>query len=90
MLLANNPRFINEYKTWSAKIDKIKDEKIKKELEDLLRKLVEAVRAVDLQHQEILVLHRMPDGLNESKGDLVSIRKKIHDRLASCERAGLL
>jgi hypothetical protein len=90
MLLANNPRFLNEYKVWSSKIDKIKDERIKKELEDLLRKLVEAVRAIDLQHQEILVLHRMPDGLGESKGDLVSIRKKIQLKLDSCEKAGLL
>lgn len=90
MLLANNPRFLNEYKNWSAKIDRVKDEKSKKELEDLLKKLVEAVRSIDLQHQEILVLHRMPDSLGESKGDLNSIRKKIHAKLESCERAGLL
>lgn len=90
MLLANNPRFLNEYKTWSAQIDSIKDEKIKKDLEGMLRQLVEAVRAIDLQHQEILTLHRMPEGLGESKGDLSSIRKKIHDKLESCKRAGLL
>lgn len=90
MLLANNPRFINEYKTWSSQIDKIKDEKIKKDLEVMLRQLVETVRSIDLQHQEILTLHRMPDSLGESKGNLSSIRKKISDKLESCKRAGLL
>lgn len=90
MLLANNPRFLNEYKQWSSQIDKVKDEKIKKDLEDMLKKLVEMVRTIDLQHQEIVVLHRMPDSLNESKGDLISIRKKIQDKLETCKRAGLL
>lgn len=90
MLLADNPRFVAEYKEWSEKINRIKDERIKKELEDLLRKLIEAVRAIDLQHQEILVLHRMPESLAESKSNLTSIRKKINNRLESCERAGLL
>ena len=90
MLLANNPRFVTEYKTWAEQIDKVKDEKIKKDLEDMLRQLVESVRAIDLQHQEILVLHRMPESLGESKGNLNSIRKKIQDKLDSCKRAGLL
>ena len=90
MLLANNPRFLNEYKEWSSKIARVKDERVKGELEDLLRKLVEAVKAIDLQHQEILVLHRIPDSVSESKSSLVSIRKKLYARLENCERAGLL
>lgn len=90
MLLADNPRFVNEYKTWAAQIDSIKDEKTKKDLQGMLRQLVEAVRAIDLQHQEILVLHRMPEGLGESKGDLTAIRKRITAKLESCKKAGLL
>lgn len=90
MLLANNPRFLNEYKQWAGQVEKIKDEKIKKDLETMLRQLVEAVRTIDLQHQEILILHRMPDSLGESKGDLNAIRKRIHDKLETCKKTGLL
>jgi hypothetical protein len=90
MLLSKSERFLNEYKTFSEKISRITDERIKNDLTQLLNNLVNAVKSIDQQHQELVAIHRMPEAIGESQSNLLSIRKKIFEKISQAEKAGLI
>lgn len=50
MRLADSPKFQKEYKEFRDAIDKISDQKIKLELEKLLKNLIFEVRMLDSKH----------------------------------------
>jgi|688.fasta_scaffold05710_16 hypothetical protein len=79
--LLKNERFQSEYRGWKTKIDGIEDNGIKTELQELLNKLVNEVRRLDNQHQELATSHHMPVGVNEIKSNITEIRKKILKKL---------
>jgi hypothetical protein len=89
MLLSNNSRFIQEYKELSEKISKITDENKKTELNDLLKKLVAEVKAIDSDHQQLAFGSKLPTDAAERKQNLIIIRKNLFDKVKDCERAGL-
>jgi hypothetical protein len=90
MLLSNNPKFISEYKDLSEKISKISNEDKKNELNDLLKKLVAEVKAIDSDHQELVFSPKLSTDAVERKQNLAAIRKKLFDRIKDCEQAGLI
>jgi hypothetical protein len=90
MLLSNNPRFIQEYKDLSEKISKISNEDKKNELNDLLKKLVAEVKAIDADHQQLAFSPKLSTDAVERKQNLITIRKNLFDKVKDCERAGLI
>jgi hypothetical protein len=90
MLLSNNPRFIKEYKELSEKIFKISNEDKKNELNDLLKKLVAEVKAIDSDHQELVFSPKLSSDAVDRKQNLITIRKNLFDKIKDCERAGLI
>jgi hypothetical protein len=90
MLLSNNPRFISEYKELSEKISKISNEDKKNELNDLLKKLVAEVKAIDSDHQELVFGSKLSADAANRKQNLIIIRKNLFDKVKDCEKAGLI
>ena len=90
MLLSTNPRFIQEYKELSEKISKISNQDKKTELNELLKKLVAEVKAIDSDHQELAFSPKLSTDAAERKQNLITIRKNLFDRVKDCERAGLI
>ena len=86
MLLQKSERFLTEYKWFSDRIAKIENENLKTELTALLGQLVNEVKAIDAQHAEIALIRKMPDGIDDTKNSLMSIRRKIASRLDEYER----
>lgn len=86
MLLQKSERFINEYKWFSERISKVENESLKTELNVLLNQLVNEVKTIDAQHEEIVMIKKMPDGINDTKNVLMTIRKKIANKLDEYER----
>lgn len=86
MLLQKSERFLTEYKWFSDRIAKVQNENLKSELTGLLSQLVNEVKTIDAQHEEIVLIKKMPDGVNDTKNTLMSIRKKIASKLDDYER----
>jgi hypothetical protein len=59
-------------------------------LNELLKKLVAEVKAIDSDHQELVFSPKLSTDAAERKQNLAAIRKKLFDRIKDCERAGLI
>lgn len=81
MSLINSDRFRAEYKQFQTQIESITDESAKKELIDLLGKLVNEVRKLDTMHQELNMRPRLPSGSADSKSSIQELRKQIQTKL---------
>ena len=81
MSLLNSDRFRNEYKQFQTQIESISDESAKKELSELLGKLVNEVRKLDSMHQELGMRPRLPTGSDETKSRIIELRKQIQTKL---------
>jgi predicted nuclease with TOPRIM domain len=87
MLLEKNERFIKEVKNFSERIDRLSNEKSKEELKNLLKKLVNEVRNIDREHQEILMGNRLGlAAISDRRTVLKDIRKQLINRLISSEK----
>lgn len=86
MLLEKNERFIKEYREFSDKISKIDNEKVKKELVDLLNRLLAEVRSIDRQHEEIIAGIKLPSRINDNRDSITEVRKKIIKRLEDWDK----
>ncbi len=90
MQLIKHPRFLEEYKTWSAKISSIKDDTKRAELSRSLQNLVSEVKKLDSYHNEFAVTVGMSASVNESRQNISDIRKKISKQIKELEAAGLI
>lgn len=81
MKIEQSERFINEYNDFKNKINQISDDRQRNELLGLLKQLLENVRKLDQQHQQLLVERRLPSTSENIKHDIVNIRKSIYKRL---------
>ena len=84
--LVKSQRFQEEYQTYCAKIDKIINGDIKNQATILLKTLVNEVRKLDNQHQEMFAGNQIPMGLGDVRSSIVSIRKKLDTLLKDWER----
>jgi hypothetical protein len=90
MQLSKSKPFLAEYAMISDKISKITDQKIKSEMEILIKQLVREVQAIDMLHEELVGGGKMPSKSGESKGNLISVRKKIASKLEEYEKLGII
>jgi hypothetical protein len=75
--LIKSQRFQEEYKTYREKIDSITDADVRSQADALLKTLVNEVRKLDNQHQDMFSGNQVPMGLGDSRNNIVLIRKKI-------------
>jgi len=90
MQLSKSKQFLDEYAKFNDKISKITDQKIKSEMEILVKQLVREVQAIDMLHEELVGGGKLPTVSSESKGNLVSVRKKIVSKLEEYEKLGII
>ena len=75
--LIKSQRFQAEYQEYCAKIEQITSSDIKNQATILLKTLVNEVRKLDNQHQEMFSGNQVPMGLSDARSGIVSIRKKL-------------
>lgn len=86
MNLSNSEIFKKEVNNFKSRIEKIDDEKIRKDLLQMLGKLIHEVNYIDHQHRELEIIHRLPETINSSRTTVSNYRKKLNDTLASWEK----
>jgi hypothetical protein len=78
--LIKSQRFQEEYQMYQTKIEKISNEDIKNQATVLLKTLVNEIKKLDSQHQDMFSGNQIPMGLGDVRSNITTIRKKI-DRL---------
>ena len=84
--LIKSSRFQAEYQTYHAKIEKITNGDTKNQATILLKTLVNEVRKLDNQHQEMFSGNQIPMGLGDVRSGIVGIRKKLNTLLRDWEQ----
>jgi hypothetical protein len=77
MELIKSQRFQKEYQDYQHKIEKIENLEIKAQATLLLKKLVNEVKNLDNQHQDMFAGNKVPTGLSDVRTDIISTRKKL-------------
>jgi cell fate regulator YaaT (PSP1 superfamily) len=75
--LIKSQRFQAEYQTYQDKIKNIANEDVRNQAIGLLKTLVNEIKKLDNQHQEMFSGNKMPMGLSDSRTNVVTIRKKL-------------
>jgi hypothetical protein len=75
--LIKSQRFQTEYQEYRAKIEKITSVDTKNQAINLLGTLVNEVKKLDNQHQEMFTGNQVPMGLGDIRSSIVTIRKKL-------------
>jgi hypothetical protein len=86
MRLQDNPRFKDDYSNLQKEISKIDNEYHKKELTFLLQELSREILSIDMHHDAMLVVGKMPDNIRETREKILSLRKKIDVKLKQYKR----
>jgi hypothetical protein len=86
--LIKSSQFQIEYKDFFSKIQKIPDDHpVKQELTSMLNQLLQEVKSIDIQHQELTVMQNISSGVNDSKRKIIEIRRQLARKLADVEQA---
>ena len=75
--LIKSQRFQTEYQGYHTKIEKITSTDVKNQATSLLGMLVNEVKKLDNQHQEMFAGNQIPMGLGDVRSGITSIRKKL-------------
>jgi hypothetical protein len=81
--IKNSLAFKEDYARMQKDISEVTDENLKKELTSLLLTILKEVSAIDMHHDSISITGKLPDGIQESRNKIASIRKKIDAKLSS-------
>ena len=84
--LVKSQRFQTEYQEYHAKIEKIANSDVKNQATTLLKTLVNEVKKLDNQHQEMFAGNQVPMGLGDIRSGIVGIRKKLDTLIKDWER----
>ena len=85
--LIKSQKFQADYQAYYAKIEKIIDSDIKNQATILLKTLVNEVRKLDNQPQEMFSGNKAPSSLGDTRSSVVTARKKLDTLLKDWERA---
>ena len=85
--LEKSERFQKEYKMFKEKIEQIDHIPVRKNLTELLGKLVMEVRSLDSQHNSVFERKYQPSMTDDSRNKIAELRKKISKTLEDWERA---
>ena len=86
--LIKSQRFQKEYQEYHAKIEKITSVDIKNQATTLLKTLVNEVRKLDNQHQEMFNGNKVPSGLGDTRNSVATARKKLDTLLKDSQSLG--
>jgi hypothetical protein len=75
--LIKSSRFQAEYQTFQTKIKNITNEDVRNQATVLLKTLVNEIKKLDSQHQDMFSGGKMPMGLSDSRSNLLTIRKNL-------------
>jgi hypothetical protein len=75
--LIKSQRFQEEYQTYQTKIKNITNESVRNQATVLLKTLVNEIKNLDNQHQDMFSGNKMPMGLSDSRSNVVTIRKNL-------------
>ena len=84
--ILKSPRFQTEYKEFQTKINAITNERLKNELNDLLGKLYNAVRNIDLQHQDMYARTQINMAVPDTKLEISELRQTIDRKIKDWEQ----
>jgi hypothetical protein len=75
--LIKSQKFQADYQEYCAKIEQITSSETKNQATILLKTLVNEVRKLDNQHQEMFNGNKAPSGLGDTRSGVVTARKKL-------------
>lgn len=75
--LQRSNRFQEDYLRYRAAIDLMPDGSAKQESQQLLNKLVSAIKTLDSMHMEMVYGRQLPTTGSDLKQDIADIRKKL-------------
>jgi molecular chaperone GrpE (heat shock protein) len=84
--LIKSQRFQIEYQGYKDRVEKITDDNVKNQASGLLKTLLNEVKKLDSQHQEMFSGNQIPMGLSDVRSGIVGIRKKLDTLLKDCEQ----
>ena len=84
--LIKSQRFQTEYQSYQAKIETITNIDVKNQAAGILKNLVNEVKKLDSQHQEMFSGNQLPMRLADVRSDIVGIRKKLDTLLKDWEQ----
>jgi hypothetical protein len=85
--LLNSPKFKEEFADYQKRISQITDPTLKKNLENFLNKLINSVKALDSQHEEMIFSKQAPAMGLDARDKILEIRKIIEKRLKDWDQA---
>lgn len=80
--IKNSPAFKNDYERYQREIALVTDETAKSELIKLLSELIREVTALDMHHDAVMLSGKLPEGVQDSRTKVASVRKKLDAKLA--------
>jgi hypothetical protein len=80
-MLFNSERFQKDYRYYQSKIREVTNERVRKELSELLSKLIREVKDIDNQHEQMLVNRQLRANVDENRMRLVDIRKQLDRKI---------
>jgi hypothetical protein len=83
MSIKNSPAFKQDYNKMQKEISEVIDENLKKELTSMLLEILREVSIIDMHHDAISITGKMPEGIQDSRNKIASIRKRIDAKLSS-------
>jgi hypothetical protein len=84
--LIKSGRFQEEYRNYHTRIEKITNLDTKNQANGFLKTLVNEVKKLDGQHQEMFSGNRVPMGLGDARSNIIGIRKKLDTLLRDWEQ----
>jgi hypothetical protein len=75
--LEKSQTFQNEMKTYRELLENLSDPNLKKEVNELIRKLLWEVKNIDIQHNNMITTRKMPAFVDESKHKIQEIRSRL-------------
>lgn len=81
MLLEDNERFQKDIKRYNDAIEKINDPKTKLETKRLLNDLIYEVKKMDNMYMDMIYSRQISTIGNEMRDRIVSIRKKLEEKV---------
>lgn len=82
MSIKNSPAFKQDYNKMQKEISEVIDENLKKELTSMLLEILREISIIDMHHDAISITGKMPEGIQDSRNKIASIRKRIDAKLA--------
>jgi hypothetical protein len=79
--LTKSQRFQEEYRQYQSKIEAINNVDLKNQATTAFKILVNEVKKLDNQHQEMFSGNQIPMGLGDARNNIISLRKKLDNLL---------